>query len=85
MYKRQVFDQGMFGGTTVSATMIAAKMAGIEVFVTGGVGGVHRDFHTSAFITISSRFSLSYQLLSFLSNAYLNLIQHNSWRRSTVG
>ena len=30
------------GASTVAATMIMAKMAGIKVFVTGGVGGVHR-------------------------------------------
>ena len=30
------------GATTVSGTMIAADIAGIDVFVTGGVGGVHR-------------------------------------------
>jgi pseudouridylate synthase / pseudouridine kinase len=30
------------GGTTVSATMALAKMAGVRVFATGGVGGVHR-------------------------------------------
>src|SRR5690554_6187135 len=30
------------GATTVSATMILANMAGIEVFATGGIGGVHR-------------------------------------------
>lgn len=30
------------GATTVAGTMIIAKMAGIPVFVTGGVGGVHR-------------------------------------------
>jgi len=29
-------------GTTVSATMIAAHLAGIRVFATGGIGGVHR-------------------------------------------
>lgn len=29
--------------TTVSATMIGAHLAGIEVFVTGGIGGVHRE------------------------------------------
>lgn len=33
----------LYGSTTVAATMIAAKMAGIKVFVTGGIGGVHRD------------------------------------------
>ncbi len=31
-----------WGATTVAATMIIAKMAGIKVFVTGGIGGVHR-------------------------------------------
>ncbi len=30
------------GGTTVSATMIVAQAAGIRVFATGGIGGVHR-------------------------------------------
>ena len=37
-----VTSQKMWGATTVSATMIIASMAGIEVFVTGGIGGVHR-------------------------------------------
>lgn len=32
----------MWGATTVAATMIASFMAGIEVFATGGIGGVHR-------------------------------------------
>ena len=31
-----------WGATTVAATMICANMAGIEIFVTGGVGGAHR-------------------------------------------
>jgi pseudouridine-5'-phosphate glycosidase len=33
---------GRTGATTVAATMIAAHLAGIEVFATGGIGGVHR-------------------------------------------
>ncbi len=32
----------MTGGTTVAATMMIAAMAGIDVFATGGIGGVHR-------------------------------------------
>ena len=36
-----------WGGTTVSATMIAAHLAGIEVFATGGIGGVHRGGESS--------------------------------------
>ena len=31
------------GGTTVAATMFAAEKAGIKVFATGGIGGVHRQ------------------------------------------
>lgn len=33
------------GGTTVAGTLIAAHTAGIRVFATGGIGGVHRDSH----------------------------------------
>lgn len=33
------------GGTTVAATMIIAHMLGIDIFATGGVGGVHPDGH----------------------------------------
>jgi pseudouridine-5'-phosphate glycosidase len=33
---------GRTGATTVAATMIVAKLAGIPVFATGGIGGVHR-------------------------------------------
>ena len=33
---------GKMGATTVAATMICAHMAGIKVFATGGIGGVHR-------------------------------------------
>jgi len=34
--------RGLDGATTVSATMLAAHLAGIRVFATGGIGGVHR-------------------------------------------
>lgn len=34
--------RGATGATTVAATMIAAEIAGIKVFATGGIGGVHR-------------------------------------------
>lgn len=35
------------GATTVAATMMAAHLAGIDVFATGGIGGVHRGAETS--------------------------------------
>lgn len=38
---------GAWAGTTVSATMIAASLAGIRVFATGGIGGVHRGGESS--------------------------------------
>lgn len=37
-----VIAQKLDGATTVAGTMIAANMAGIRLFVTGGIGGVHR-------------------------------------------
>lgn len=37
-----IVTQGKHGATTVAATMIIAEMAGIKVFATGGIGGVHR-------------------------------------------
>ena len=39
--------EGRTGGTTVAATMIAAHRAGIAVFATGGIGGVHRGAELS--------------------------------------
>lgn len=39
--------QGLTAGTTVSATMRIASLAGIEIFATGGVGGVHRGAEDS--------------------------------------
>lgn len=37
-----IVSQGKNGGTTVGATMVVAALAGIKVFATGGIGGVHR-------------------------------------------
>lgn len=38
----QVLSQKSHGSTTVAATMYLAHMAGLKIFVTGGIGGVHR-------------------------------------------
>jgi pseudouridylate synthase len=40
-------SQGKTAGTTVAATMIIARMAGIRIFATGGIGGVHRGAETN--------------------------------------
>lgn len=42
-----VLSQNLYGATTVAATMRIASMAGIRIFVTGGIGGVHRGAENS--------------------------------------
>ncbi len=42
-----VLNSGQLGATTVAATMILAAQAGISLFATGGLGGVHRGAATS--------------------------------------
>jgi pseudouridine-5'-phosphate glycosidase len=42
-------ERGGWAATTVSATMIAAHAAGIRVFATGGIGGVHRGAVAATF------------------------------------
>ena len=39
--------RGVDGATTVTTTMIIAHMAGIKIFATGGIGGVHRGAETT--------------------------------------
>jgi pseudouridine-5'-phosphate glycosidase len=54
-----VVARGLHGATTVAATMRLAALAGIRVFVTGGIGGVHRgaaqSFDISADLTELAR------------------------------
>ena len=40
-----IVANGLNGATTVSGTMYVAELAGIKVFATGGIGGVHRDLY----------------------------------------
>src|SRR5690554_1398882 len=42
-----IVSSGKDGATTVASTMIIAAMAGIKVFATGGIGGVHRGAETT--------------------------------------
>lgn len=42
-----VISNGLNGGTTVAGTVIISNAVGINVFATGGIGGVHRDAHDS--------------------------------------
>ena len=47
--------RGATGSTTVAGTMIAAHLAGIDVFATGGIGGVHRGAEASFDISADLR------------------------------
>ncbi len=42
-----IISKKLNGATTVATTMICASLAGIKVFVTGGIGGVHKGAETS--------------------------------------
>ena len=56
-------SEGKHGATTVAATMIIAEQAGIKVFATGGIGGVHRgaedNWDVSADLTELQRTSVA--------------------------
>jgi pseudouridine-5'-phosphate glycosidase len=58
----QVVSTGRWGATTVAASLHLAHLAGIRVFATGGIGGVHRaaseSFDLSADLTALSRWPL---------------------------
>src|SRR5207249_2908518 len=71
-------SQGATAATTVAATMCLAHRAGVRIFATGGIGGVHRSrmenenprspdaaasIHHSSFITHHSAFDVSADLL----------------------
>ncbi len=47
-----LLNSGTSGATTVAATMIVAEMAGIRIFATGGIGGVHRGASLQANIRL---------------------------------
>lgn len=56
----RVVAEGLWGATTVAATLHLAAQAGIKVFATGGIGGVHRgaseSFDLSADLTALARY-----------------------------
>ncbi len=56
----QIIAEGKYGATTVAASLCLAHRAGIKVFATGGIGGVHRgaelSFDISADLTALARY-----------------------------
>src|SRR5262245_25004504 len=57
-----VVVRGKWGATTVASSLHLARMAGIEVFATGGIGGVHRgaseSFDISSDLTALARYPM---------------------------
>ena len=58
-----------FGATTVSAALMLAAHAGINVFATGGIGGVHRGVETSGDISADMGALASYPLVTVCAGA----------------
>ena len=59
---------------TVAATMKCAHKAGIPLFITGGLGGVHRDGETSKFLPIFFKIMVNFlrvKKISILSSVLL--------------
>ena len=76
---------GRTGATTVAATMIAAHLAGIRVFATGGIGGVHRgaeqSFDISADLTELSKHAGHRRLCRRQGAARPRTRRWRCWRR----
>lgn len=60
---------GLDGATTVATTMQIAHLAGIKVFVTGGIGGVHRGAEQSFDISADLQALASYNLMVVCAGA----------------
>lgn len=61
------------GATTVSTTMELAERAGIRVFATGGIGGVHKDFHLTPDIS-ADLFALTRHRLAVVTAGCKNIL-----------
>lgn len=65
--------RGASGGTTVAATMFIAHKAGIEVFATGGIGGVHRPYSFDVSADLDALGSIPMIVVSAGAKAILDL------------
>ncbi len=65
--------QGVSGGTTVAATMHLARLAGIQVFATGGIGGVHRNHPEDVSADITALRSIPITVVCSGAKAILDL------------
>jgi pseudouridine-5'-phosphate glycosidase len=67
--------QGASGGTTVAATMHLAHLAGIQVFATGGIGGVHRDHPEDVSADLTALGSIPITVVCSGAKAILDLLR----------
>lgn len=58
-----VLNSGSIGATTVSATVVCSYLAGLYVFATGGIGGVHRNAETSFDISSDLQIMSQYPMI----------------------
>jgi pseudouridine-5'-phosphate glycosidase len=65
----QVIASGEWGATTVAATLHLANLAGIKVFATGGIGGVHRGASDSFDISADLMALARYQVITVCAGA----------------
>lgn len=67
------------GATTVSTTMELAERAGIRVFATGGIGGVHKDYHLTPDIS-ADLFALTRHRLAVVTAGCKNILDITATR-----
>ena len=67
--------QGASGGTTVAATMHLAHLAGVRVFVTGGIGGVHRGHPEDVSADLTALESIPITVVCSGAKAILDLLR----------
>lgn len=69
----QAIHTGLSGATTVSTTMELAERAGIRVFATGGIGGVHQNYHERPDIS-ADLFALTRHRLAVVTSGCKNIL-----------
>lgn len=69
----QAIHAGISGATTVSTTMELAECAGVRVFATGGIGGVHQNYHVRPDIS-ADLFALTRHRLAVVTSGCKNIL-----------
>ena len=75
-------SKGLHGATTVASTMIIARLAGIRIFATGGIGGVHRGATTTMDISADLLLSAQAPKVSSISVLHSNISKPTEYQLS---